>query len=145
MNLKNRALQQKYQFTAFFYDLLDYYWERQYRVFRSQILSNICGKVLEAGVGTGRNFCHYPPETNITGIDLCSNMLKIANKRAQKASCDIFLLQNDATQLTELPSNHYDWYVSFFMFCVMPDELQDLAIKQIARVLRPGGKFLILF
>jgi ubiquinone/menaquinone biosynthesis C-methylase UbiE len=144
MNLKNRALQQKYQFTAFFYDLLDYYWERQYRVFRSQILSNICGKVLEAGVGTGRNFCHYPPETNITGIDLCSNMLKIANKRAQKASCDIFLLQNDATQLTELPSNHYDWYVSFFMFCVMPDELQDLAIKQIARVLRPDGKFLIL-
>jgi len=30
------------------------------------------------------------------------------------------------------------------MFCVMPDELQDQAINQIARVLKPDGKFLIL-
>ncbi len=123
---------------------MDYYWERQYRVFRPQVLSNVSGNVLEAGVGTGRNFCHYSPATNLTGIDLCSNMLKIANIRARKASCDISLLQNDATQLSKIPSNHYDWYVSFFMFCVMPDELQDLAINQIVRVLRPGGKFLIL-
>jgi ubiquinone/menaquinone biosynthesis C-methylase UbiE len=123
---------------------MDYYWERQYRVFRPQILKNVGGNVLEAGVGTGRNFCHYPPATNLTGIDLCLNMLKIANKRAQKASCDISLLQSDATQLSEIPSNHYDWYVSFFMFCVMPDALQDSAIKQIARVLKPDGKFIIL-
>ena len=144
MNQENRELQRKYQITAWFYDTLDYYWERQYRVFRSQMLRNVCGNVLEAGVGTGRNFCHYHPETNLTGIDLCSNMIKIANKRARKASCDISLLQNDATQLNDISSNHYDWYVSFFMFCVMPDELQDLAINQIARVLKPGGKFLIL-
>jgi ubiquinone/menaquinone biosynthesis C-methylase UbiE len=131
MKQENRALQRKYQMTAWFYDFMDYYWERQYRVFRSQILSNICGNVLEAGVGTGRNFCHYHPETNLTGIDLSSNMLKIANRRARKA-------------LEDIPSNHYDWYVSFFMFCVMPDELQDLAINQIGRVLKPDGKFLIL-
>jgi len=144
MNEQNRDLHKKYQITALFYDFMDYYWERQYRVFRPQILNNVGGNVLEAGVGTGRNFCHYPSATNLTGIDLCSNMLKIANKRARKASCDISLLQNDATQLSEISSNHYDWYVSFFMFCVMPDELQDLAINQIARVLKPGGKFLIL-
>ena len=144
MNEENKALHKKYQITAWFYDFMDYYWERQYRVFRPQILSNVSGNVLEAGVGTGRNFCHYHPETNLTGIDLCSNMLKIANKRAREASCDISLLQNDATQLEDIPSNHYDWYVSFFMFCVMPDELQDSAINQIARVLRPDGKFLIL-
>ncbi len=144
MNPENKDLHKKYQITAWFYDLMDYYWERQYRVFRPQILKNVGGNVLEAGVGTGRNFCHYPPATNLTGIDLCLNMLKIANKRAQKASCDISLLQSDATQLSEIPSNHYDWYVSFFMFCVMPDALQDSAIKQIARVLKPDGKFIIL-
>ena len=144
MNPENKDLHKKYQITAWFYDLMDYYWERQYKVFRPQILSKMRGNVLEAGVGTGRNFCHYPPATKLTGIDLCSNMLKIANKRARKASCDVSLLQNDATQLNEIPSNHYDWYVSFFMFCVMPDELQNLAINQIARVLKPDGKFSIL-
>jgi ubiquinone/menaquinone biosynthesis C-methylase UbiE len=144
MNPENISLQKKYQITAWFYDVLDYYWENQYRKIRPKILSNITGNVLEAGVGTGRNFCHYPPATKLTGIDLCSNMLKIANMRAKKASCSISLLQNDATILNEIPSNYYDWYVSFFMFCVMPDELQHLAINQIARVLKPDGKFLIL-
>ena len=144
MKQENSALQRKYQITALFYDFLDYYWERQYRVFRSQILNNIYGNVLEAGVGTGRNFCHYHPKTNLTGIDLSSNMLRIANRRARKASCKINLIQNDSTQLEDIPSNYYDWYVSFFMFCVMPDELQDLAINQIGRVLKPEGKFLIL-
>ena len=144
MNNENRALQKKYQITAWFYDFLDYYWERQYKVFRSQILNNICGNVLEAGVGTGRNFCHYHPETNLTGIDLSSNMLKIAARRARKASCNITLFQNDSTELEDIPSNHYDWYISFFMFCVMPDELQELAINQISRILKPDGKFLIL-
>lgn len=144
MNHVNSDLYKKYQITAWFYDFMDYYWERQYRVFRSLVLCNVSGNVLEAGVGTGRNFCHYPPKTTLTGIDLCPNMLKIANMRARKAPCDISLLQGDATQLSEVPSNHYDWYISFFMFCVMPDELQDLAINQIVRVLKPGGKFLIL-
>ena len=144
MNQANRGLYKKYQTTAWFYDFLDYYWERQYRVFRPQILSNVTGNVLEAGVGTGRNFCHYPQTANLTGIDICPNMLKIAHIRARKALCDISLLLSDATQLSEVPSNHYDWYISFFMFCVMPDELQDLAINQIARVLKPEGKFLIL-
>jgi ubiquinone/menaquinone biosynthesis C-methylase UbiE len=144
MNQENGALQRKYQFTAWFYDFLDYYWERQYRVFRPQILSNVRGNVLEAGVGTGRNFCHYHPATNLTGIDLSSNMIRIANRRARKAPCEITLMQNDSTQLDNIPSNHYDWYISFFMFCVMPGELQDLAINQIVRVLKPEGKFLIL-
>jgi ubiquinone/menaquinone biosynthesis C-methylase UbiE len=144
MNYGNIELQQKYQVTAWFYDFLDYYWERQYKVFRSQILHNICGNVLEAGVGTGRNFCHYHPETNLTGIDLSSNMLKIANRRARKAPCKITLIQNDSTELEDIPSDQFDWYISFFMFCVMPDELQELAINQIARVLKPDGKFLIL-
>lgn len=144
MNRENRDLYKKYQITAYFYDFLDYYWERQYRRFRPQILSNVNGNVLEAGVGTGRNFYHYSPETSLTGIDLCPNMLKIAHFRARKASCSISLLQSDATQLSEIPSDHYDWYVSFFMFCVMPDDLHELAINQVVRVLKPGGKFIIL-
>jgi ubiquinone/menaquinone biosynthesis C-methylase UbiE len=144
MHQANKLLQRKYQITSQFYDFLDYYWERQYKKFRPQLFRNLAGNVLEAGVGTGRNFCHYPPEVNLTGIDLCSNMLKVAKKRAKQAACDISLIKNDATQLSEIPSNHYDWYVSFFMFCVMPDELQELAINQITRVLKPEGKFLIL-
>jgi len=144
MNQENKSLQKKYQITAWFYDVLDYYWERHYRQFRPEILGNVKGDVLEAGVGTGRNFNFYPPSINLTGIDLSSNMLKIATKRAKKAPCKITLVQDDATQLINIPSNYFDWYISFFMFCVMPNDLQPLAINQMVRVLKSQGRFKIL-
>jgi ubiquinone/menaquinone biosynthesis C-methylase UbiE len=144
MNPENNSLQKKYQITAWFYDLLDYYWERQYRTFRPKILNKVEGKVLETGVGTGRNFYHYPPTINLTGVDLSSNMIRIAKNRARKAPCSISLFHEDATELKDIPANNFDWYVSFFMFCVMPDQLQDSAINQIVRVLKPEGKFLVL-
>lgn len=144
MHQENRSLQKKYQLTAWFYDFLDYYWERQYRQFRPGILGDVKGNVLEAGVGTGRNLNFYPASINLTGIDLSSNMLRIANKRAKNAPCKITLVKNDATQLSDLPANYFDWYISFFMFCVMPDDLQPLAINQMVRVLKPKGRFKIL-
>ncbi|MCP4296866.1 MAG: class I SAM-dependent methyltransferase [Proteobacteria bacterium] len=144
MHQENRSLEKKYQFTAWFYDIMDYYWERQYRKFRAQILEDVKGEVLEAGVGTGRNLNFYPASINLTGIDLSPNMLRIAEKRAKYAPCKITLVKNDATQLIDLPANYFDWYTSFFMFCVMPDNLQPLAIDQMVRVLKPKGKFRIL-
>jgi hypothetical protein len=56
---ERRALQLKYDITAWFYDILDYPWERQYRNWRPQLVGDVRGKVLEAGVGTGRNLKYY--------------------------------------------------------------------------------------
>lgn len=46
--------------------------------------------------------------------------------------------------MDSIPSNHFDWIISTFMCCVMPDELQSLAVRQFERVLKPGGKFRLL-
>jgi len=48
---ERRSLQLKYEITAWFYDILDYPWERQYRHWRPQLVRDIHGEVLEAGVG----------------------------------------------------------------------------------------------
>jgi len=140
----NRLLQAKYNLTAYFYDLLDFPWERQYKKWRPGLLGDIRGNVLEAGVGTGRNFQHYHPDVNLTGIDLSSAMLNKAGKRAASASCHCDLRLEDVTQMKSIPSNHFDWIVSFFLCCVMPDHLQPLAVRQFERVLKPGGKFRLL-
>lgn len=144
MNRASHALFRKYQFTSWFYDVLDYPWERQYRRWRPSLLEELRGSVLEAGVGTGRNLRHYHPDVCLTGIDLSPGMLSFARKRAEKAACDTTLLCRDATQLAHIPSDHYDWYISTFMYCVMPDHLQPLAIREMTRVLKPGGRFKIL-
>lgn len=141
---KNKYLQDKYNMTAWFYDILDYPWELRYRRWRPNLLKNVSGSVLEAGVGTGRNLKHYDPDVCLTGIDLSSAMLKCAKKRAQTAACRIKLIQEDATSMKSISTSYYDWVIGTFICCVMPDELQPQAIDQFQRVLKPGGRFRLL-
>jgi ubiquinone/menaquinone biosynthesis C-methylase UbiE len=46
--------------------------------------------------------------------------------------------------MRSVPSGTYDWVVAFFLCCVLPNELQDQAIAEFARVLKPGGTFRLL-
>lgn len=140
----NLMLQAKYELTAWFYDLLDYPWERQYRSWRPILLRDVQGEVLEAGVGSGRNLEHYPADVNLLGIDICRQMLVRAMKRARAALCKVDLRQEDATLMQSVPSAQYDWIISTFLCCVMPDHLQPLAVEQFERVLKPGGRFRLL-
>ncbi|PIR52518.1 class I SAM-dependent methyltransferase [Candidatus Peregrinibacteria bacterium CG10_big_fil_rev_8_21_14_0_10_49_10] len=138
------SLARKYRVTSWFYDVLDYPWERQYRQWRPHLLKNVEGEVLEAGVGTGRNLKHYPTAAHVTGVDLSPEMLRVAKKRARKSACSVTLLQQDALHLSDLPSNHFDWYIATFLYCVLPDELQPRALEEMIRVLKPGGRFKLL-
>lgn len=144
MREENLSLRAKYNVTALFYDFLDYPWERVYRQWRPVLLGNLRGRVLEAGVGTGRNFPHYHQSVALTGLDLSDVMLRKAGRRARKASCRIELLHDDASVMRLVESNHYDWVISTFLCCVMPDEFQPLALEQFGRILKPGGKFKLL-
>jgi ubiquinone/menaquinone biosynthesis C-methylase UbiE len=141
---QNLSLRAKYNITAMFYDVLDYPWERIYKQWRPWLLGDLRGKVLEAGVGTGRNFRHYHESVELTGIDLSDVMLRKAGRKAGKARCEIELLHDDASVMRLVSSNEYDWIVSTFLCCVMPDEFQPMALEQFSRVLKPGGGFRLL-
>ncbi len=141
---KNRLNLDKYNITAWFYDILDFPWELQYRKWRPGLLADIRGEVLEAGVGTGRNLEYYHPSVNLTCIDFSPAMLKRAMKRTCSARCGVNLVQEDACHMESIPSNHYDWIVATFLCCVIPEELQPLAIEEFVRVLKPGGRFRLL-
>jgi ubiquinone/menaquinone biosynthesis C-methylase UbiE len=71
-------------------------------------------------------------------------MLKISAKRGRSAECDYYPVHEDATSMESISSNSFDWLVSTFLCCVMPDHLQPLAIDQFERVLKPGAHFRLL-
>jgi ubiquinone/menaquinone biosynthesis C-methylase UbiE len=144
MHELNVLNQKRYAITAWFYDILDYPWERQYRTWRPGLLADVSGEVLEAGVGTGRNLEHYPPHVTLTALDFSSTMLRKASKRCSKTSCTVKFVQEDASRMGSIPSAHYDWLVAFFLCCVLPNELQADAVSEFARVLKPGGRFRLL-
>jgi demethylmenaquinone methyltransferase/2-methoxy-6-polyprenyl-1,4-benzoquinol methylase len=138
------ALARKYERTAPLYDILDWPWERQYREWRPSIVGDLSGRVLEVGVGTGQNLRHYPPGGEIHAVDLSEAMLARARRRVGLAKSPVELAQADALELRHVPDATFDWYIATFLYCVLPDALQPGALSEMARVLKPGGRFRLL-
>ena len=138
-----------YQTTAEKYDTLDEQYEKKvHGPFRSNALNSVSGKVLEGGVGTGHNLQYYPETvTELHAFDLCQEMIEQAQTKNSQRTTHFkttFFIQ-DATNLNQIPSNTYDFYVATYMFNVLPNNtVVQTAIDEIVRVLKPGGKFIIL-
>jgi ubiquinone/menaquinone biosynthesis C-methylase UbiE len=108
---------------------------------REWVCSRASGEVLEVAVGTGRNFPFYPEGARLTGIDLSPPMLEIARKRADELGVDADLREGDAQELP-FPEASFDTVVCTLSLCNIPDD--GRAIAEMKRVLRPGGRLLLL-
>lgn len=134
----------RYQRIAALYDLLDLPFEyRRYREIRPMLFTGLSGAILDAGVGTGRNFPFYPRNAKVVGIDLSPAMLARAERRRPSAMAEVELRQMDVTRL-DFPDQFFDAAVATFLFCVLPDELQVPALKEIGRVVKRGGAIRLL-
>ena len=108
---------------------------------REWVCSRASGEVLEVAVGTGRNFPFYPAGVQLTGIDLSPAMLEIARKKADELSLDADLRESDAQELPFSDAS-FDTVVCTLSLCNIPDDRR--AIAEMKRVLRPGGRLLLL-
>ncbi len=135
---------ERYQRIAPFYDLLDLPFEYgRYRRIRPLLFQGLSGKLLDAGVGTGRNFPFYPDGADVVGIDSSPAMLARAERGRGTAAARIELQQMDVTALA-FPDRTFDGAVATFLFCTLPDELQLPALEEIGRVVKPGGQIRLL-
>ena len=99
------------------------------------------GRVLEIAVGTGRNLPHYPAGTTLTGVEQSPGMLAIARRRAAELGVDADLRLGDA-QALDFPDQSFDTVVCTVSLCSIPDDAR--AVSEARRVLRGGGRFLLL-
>jgi ubiquinone/menaquinone biosynthesis C-methylase UbiE len=130
---------ERYERIAWVYDLLDLPFEYgRYRKIRPMLFRGLSGRILEAGVGTGRNFPFYPPGSEVVGIDLSPAMLAQAERRRPTAVAKVELRQMDVTRLN-FPDRSFDAAVATFLFCTLPDELQVAGMRELGRVVKPGG------
>lgn len=126
------------------YDFFDTPFELfRYRASRRIMCGDLSGRILDAGVGTGKDLPYFGPNAEVTGIDLSEGMLRRAGRRISRCRAKIELKIMDATRL-EYPDGYFDACVATFMFCTLPDELQMPVLKELLRVTKPGGQVRIL-
>ena len=113
----------------------------QFRGGREWVCSQARGEVLEVAVGTGLNLPFYPAGVRLTGVDLSPEMLTAARARAAELGRDADLREADAEALP-FPDASFDTVVCTLAMCAVPDE--RAAIGEMRRVLRPGGRLLLL-
>ena len=141
--MKMSKTARKYDRFSRLYDLFESPMERRaFSKYRERALSLVEGKVLEVGVGTGKNLPYYPEGVEVTAIDFSRGMLERAEKkRIELGLKNVELLPMDVQNL-EFEDDTFDTVVSTFVFCTVPDPVKGL--REVYRVLKPGGRAIFL-
>ncbi len=137
---KTAFARQRYNSTAKFYNFIEMPMELiLFKRWRQDFFRLLEGqRILEIGVGTGKNIDFYPPHSHLVGIDLSEGML---NKARSKMSRNVRLLQMDAERLA-FPDHTFDMVIGTFVFCSIPRPAW--ALREIQRVLKPNGRLLLM-
>jgi ubiquinone/menaquinone biosynthesis C-methylase UbiE len=134
----------RYRRIAPVYDLLELPFEyARYRPLRRMLFAGLSGRILDVGVGTGRNIPFYPPYSEITAIDTSPEMLARAGRRLAGLGARVELLERDVLA-TGFPDRSFDAVVASFLFCVLPEQDQVPALRELARVCKPGAELRLL-
>jgi len=124
------------------YDRSMGFWERRlFGEHRPWVTARADGDVLEVAVGTGLNLPYYADGVRLTGVELSPGMLAIARRRAAELGRAVELREGNAHAL-EFPDASFDTVVCTYSLCAIPDQAR--AVAEMKRVLRPGGRLLLL-
>jgi ubiquinone/menaquinone biosynthesis C-methylase UbiE len=108
---------------------------------RRKVIPQAAGRVLEIGIGTGLNLAFYDRAKveRLVGIDPATQMHALARKRSQRLGLPVELLRLSAEEVP-VESGSFDTVICTYTLCSVSSPEQ--ALREMRRVLRPGGKLL---
>ena len=138
----DKAEARRYDRVAWRYDFLESPREKMFfSKLRKEMLVGVRGKVLDVGIGTGKNLSYYPADVELIGIDISPKMLEKARRRANTLGSEVDLRVMDVENL-EFADSTFDFIVVTFVFCSATDPVKGL--RELARVVKDDGTILLL-
>ncbi|MEK6602778.1 MAG: class I SAM-dependent methyltransferase [Nitrospirota bacterium] len=109
---------------------------------RREALMPLHGEVLEIGFGTGLNLPHYPSVVaRLIALEPARLLPRKVSRRMAAAPMPVMIVQGSAEHLP-FHDRRFDCVVSTWTLCTIPDV--PAALREIGRVLKPGGRFVFL-
>ena len=108
---------------------------------RMKVIPQAQGRVLEIGIGTGLNLPFYDAGRvrELVGVEPSLRMHRLTLKRSRAAQLPVEMVGITAEKLP-LADAVFDTVVSTYTLCTIPDPVA--ALREVRRVLAPGGKLL---
>lgn len=106
---------------------------------RAELVPLAEGRVLEVGMGSGLNLAHYDPDKVdlVWGLEPSEGMRRKAHKNLANSPVEVEWLDLPGEEVP-LESDSADTVVLTFTLCTIPGWLE--AVREMRRVLKPGGK-----
>ena len=148
---KKQQIAAMFDKIAFRYDFLnrflsggiDIYWRR--RAIR-ELISTTTRTVLDVATGTGDMaimMARYLSTSHITGIDISTGMLEIGRQKITRLKMEQKIsLQTGDSEAINFPDAHFDAVT--VAFGVRNFENLEKGLQEMLRVLKPGGKLVVL-
>ena len=135
MSLMDRA------FARFYPAIINTSEKKWLREARRELLAEARGDVVEIGTGVGHNLSHYGDDlTSLTLTEFSPHMVRKLRERVAEKRPDARIIEAPAEKLP-LPDDSADFVVSTLVLCSAPPEP---ALREVKRILRPGGTFLLI-
>ncbi|HJQ42214.1 MAG TPA: class I SAM-dependent methyltransferase [Jatrophihabitantaceae bacterium] len=112
---------------------------------RARVIGQAVGRTLEIGAGNGYNLPHYTSAvTELVVTEPSPHMLELLRERltADPPPVGAWELVQTGAEVLPFPDASFDTVTGGYVHCSIPRP--ELAIAEIARVLRPGGRYLFI-
>lgn len=115
--------------------------DADYRRHKRTLFADLTGTVVEIGPGTGANLAYLPRAIELLAIEPNPFMRRYLAERAAERDRSLILCAGTAERIP-LPDASVDAVIGTLVLCSVADPAATL--REVRRVLRPGGRFLFI-
>ena len=109
---------------------------------RARVCAGLTGEVMELGFGSGLNLGHYPPAvTKVVAVEPSDVAWQLSEQRRAATPVPVLRSGLDGQRLPFADAS-FDSVLSTWTMCTIPDV--TAALREVRRVLRPGGRLLFV-